>query len=55
MKQRKRQKKHKGTSPNRPYLATVLCIFAQILLRGTSDTLRTLGEIYGEGNGRDTV
>ena len=32
-------------SPNRAYLASVLCTFAQILLRRTSDTLETLDAI----------
>ena len=30
-----------GTAYNRAYLASVLCTFAQIPLRGTSDTLGT--------------
>ena len=34
-----------STAYNRAYLASVLCAYAQILLRRTSDTLRTLGEI----------
>jgi hypothetical protein len=33
------------TSPNRAYLAVVLRIFAQILLRRNSDTLGTLDTI----------
>jgi len=33
------------TSPNRAYQASVLLTFAQIPLRGTSDTLGTLYEI----------
>ena len=33
------------TSPNRAYLATVLRTSAQILLRRTSDTLKTLYEL----------
>jgi len=31
-----------ATSPNKVYLASVLCAFAQIPLQGTSDTLETL-------------
>jgi len=38
-----------AASPNRAYLASVLCTFAQILLRGTSDTLVTLYEIGKQG------
>ena len=34
------------TSPNRAYLASVLCTYAQILLRRTSDTLETLYEMH---------
>jgi hypothetical protein len=38
----------KATADNRAYLATVLRTFAQILLRRTSDTLRTLDEILAK-------
>jgi len=34
-----------GTAYNRAYLASVLCTYAQISLRGTSDTLVTLSEM----------
>lgn len=36
------------TSPNRVYLALAIA-FAQILLRRTSDTLKTLGEMRTSG------
>jgi hypothetical protein len=36
------------TSPNKAYLTTVLRTSTQILLRRTSDTLKTLGEIVLE-------
>lgn len=36
--------KYITTSPNRAYLALCLRHFAQIPLRGTADTLRTLSE-----------
>lgn len=36
-----------GTAYNKAYLATCLRHFTQILLRRTSDTLKTLGEMAG--------
>ncbi len=35
-----------GTANNRAYLNLVLCTFAQIPLRGTSDELGTLNAIF---------
>ncbi len=39
---------NEGTAYNRAYLASAIA-FAKIPLRGTSDTLETLGVIGGDG------